>query len=81
MSNDTPSVVATPVKSSWFSKINWTNALALLAGILTFFGFDVPPELEAQILLLIGAASQVITIVMRMLEGRASRGLARGRTV
>jgi hypothetical protein len=65
MSNDTPAVVTVPTKSSFLSKINWTNALGLLAGLLTFFGVVVPPELQTEVMVLISSATAILSIIQR----------------
>lgn len=53
------------IKSSWFSKINWTQAVAFLGMIFTMFGIDVPEDVKAAIVSAIVAISTVITWVLR----------------
>lgn len=52
-------------KSAWLSKINWTQAVALAAMALSWFGVDVPPEIRAQIVTAIGAGAAIATWVLR----------------
>lgn len=52
-------------KSSWLSKINWTQAVTVGLNIITLFGIDVPPETKAQIMAAITALGGVATWVMR----------------
>jgi hypothetical protein len=52
--------VEAPVKSSWFSKINWTVAVSFLVSILTFLGYTVPPELEVEALAAINALTAIV---------------------
>lgn len=53
------------VKSPWLSKINWTQAIGLLASILAFAGIIVPPELQEQAGIAITAITAVVTIIFR----------------
>ncbi|RWP05113.1 hypothetical protein [Mesorhizobium sp.] len=53
------------VKSAWYSKINWTQALGLIASILVVFGVDVPAEVQVQIVAGIQAAQAVVTWVLK----------------
>lgn len=57
--------VTVPVKSAWFSKINWTVAISVIANILAFFGIIVPAELQAEALAAINAITGVIIWVQR----------------
>ena len=53
------------VKSSWASKINWTQAVSFLAMTFTMFGIDLPAELQAQIVTGIGIVAAVVTWILR----------------
>ena len=53
------------VQSAWLSKINWTQAIAFAAMMLTMFGIDLTPDVQAQILAAITAVSAVVTWVLR----------------
>lgn len=57
--------VVVAVKSAWFSKINWTQAVGVLAGVVTLFGFDIPPETQAQILAGILAVQGAMTWIIK----------------
>lgn len=57
--------VVTTTKPGALSKINWTQFVAFLAMLATMFGFDVPAEIQAQIVAVILAVSNVVTWVMR----------------
>jgi hypothetical protein len=53
------------VKSAWFSKVNWTQALALAASVLVIFGINIPPEVQAEVVAGIQAAQAIITWVIK----------------
>lgn len=53
------------VKSAWASKINWTQAVAVIASVLVLFGIDVPPEAQAQIVVAITSVSGIVTWVLK----------------
>lgn len=53
------------VKSAWFSKINWTQALALAASVLVIFGVNIPPEVQAEAVAGIQAAQAIVTWVIK----------------
>ena len=53
------------VKSALASKINWTQALGFAAMALTYFGIDLPADVQNQMLILIGAVQSVVTWVLR----------------
>ena len=57
--------VEVAVKSAWWSKINWVQAVTMLATIATVFGFDFPPELQAKIVATITGVSGVATVILR----------------
>lgn len=52
--------VTVDVKSAWLSKINWTQAIGVLASVLTVFGFNLPPETQIAI---VGAIQGVVALV------------------
>lgn len=54
-----------PVKSAWLSKINWTQAVTVVAMILTFFGINVPEETKAALIAGIGSIGAVVTWIFR----------------
>lgn len=53
------------IKSAWLSKINWTQAIALVCGLLTYAGYTVPADVQNAVLAGIIAASTVITWALR----------------
>jgi len=57
--------VTVPVKDALTSKINWTQVIQLLFGVLTMAGVVVPDDLKSQILTLILVVGNIITIVMK----------------
>lgn len=57
--------VEVAVKSAWWSKINWVQAITLVATIATVFGFDFSPELQAKIVETLVAFSALATIILR----------------
>ena len=56
---------AAKLQSAYASKINWTQAVAFAAMMMTMFGIDLPPELQASIVSGIVAVSSVVTWIMR----------------
>lgn len=49
---------------SSFSKINWTQAVAFLAMLLTLFGIDMPDDVKLETVALIQAAQSVLTWIL-----------------
>ena len=49
---------------SSFSKINWTQAVAFLAMLLTLFGIDMPDDVKLEAVALIQAAQSVSTWIL-----------------
>ncbi|HEY4123760.1 MAG TPA: hypothetical protein VGM36_04045 [Rhizomicrobium sp.] len=47
-----------------FSKINWTQAVAFIAMLLTLFGIDMPDDVKLEMVALIQAAQSLITWVL-----------------
>lgn len=54
-----------PVKSAWLSKINWTQAVAVVAALLTMFGFTLTPEQQAAIAVTITVIQALITWILK----------------
>ena len=52
-------------KSAWVSKINATQAVAVLAMLLTMFGADLDTETQAEVVAFIMSGQAVATWVMR----------------
>jgi hypothetical protein len=57
--------VMVDTKSAWASKINWTQAVGAGAMVLAWFGVDMPPDVRAAIVTMIGAGTQVTTWALR----------------
>jgi len=57
--------VAVPVKSSFLSKINWTNFTGIIAGLLAYFGLNIPEAVLTEVILAIGTITQLVTMVFR----------------
>jgi hypothetical protein len=57
--------VSVPVASAWASKINWTQAVALLASVLVLFGINLDPATQVSIIAAIQAIQAVVTWVLK----------------
>jgi len=57
--------VEVAVKSAWWSKVNWTQAIAILASVGVFLGVNVSPEDQARIVVTIQGVSGLATIILR----------------
>lgn len=62
---DTPKTVRVDYKSGWYSKINWVQLIGFLAMIGSFFGLEVTPETQAEILAGIVALTTVVTAILK----------------
>lgn len=47
------------------SKINWTQIIGLAAVALSWFGFDLPAEQQAQVATIIAAGTGIVTFILR----------------
>lgn len=54
-------VVSTP----FWSKINWTQFVGAIAMFGTYFGIDLSPEVQTQVVLAIGGVTQLLTWALR----------------
>ncbi len=61
----TGAVATVPVKSAFWSKINWTQIISVVASVLAFFGVGVPEELKEEIAVAITSVTAVVTIILR----------------
>ncbi len=52
-------------KSGWASKINWAQAIGVLATVLAIFGFDMDPETQIGVVAGINGVMAVVTWIMR----------------
>ena len=60
-----PETVVVPVKSSFASKINWTQAVGAAGMLLTMYGVNLSPDKQAAIVTVIGLVTQVATWIQR----------------
>lgn len=60
-----PSTTVVAVKSAFLSKINWTQALAVIAAGLSFFGFDLDAQTQASVLAGIVGVQAAVTWLLR----------------
>lgn len=68
VNSNNPQSVAAPVVSAWNSKINWTNAVAIIATLLaiaTGNKLDLTPEMQTGIVTAIGVGSSIASMVMK----------------
>lgn len=54
-----------PVKSAWYSKINWTQGVSLLATLLALKGFNLDAETQVAIVGTIQGIQAVVTWAFR----------------
>jgi hypothetical protein len=54
-----------PIKSAWYSKINWTQAGSALTALIIAFGIDIPDKYRADVLLGVTMVTNVCTWVFR----------------
>lgn len=52
-------------KSAWLSKINWTQAIGVLASVLVIFGINLDPATQAAAVAGIQAVAAVVTWIIR----------------
>lgn len=57
--------VVVEVKSAWGSKIIWTQIIGVLAMAATLFGFDIPPDMQGEIVGGIGALQGIVTLILK----------------
>lgn len=53
------------IKSAWWSKVNWTQVIAMGASLGVVFGLNISPEDQAKIVATIQAVSGFATIILR----------------
>jgi uncharacterized protein (DUF697 family) len=58
-------LVEVAIKSAWWSKVNWTQIIAMVASLGVVFGLNISPEDQAKIVATIQALSGFATIILR----------------
>lgn len=58
-------VVQVETKSAWASKINWTQALGVLASVLVLIGIDLPTDVQLSIVAAIQGLQALATWVLK----------------
>lgn len=53
------------VKSAWWSRVNWTQAVGMAATIGVLFGLNLSPEEQAKVVATIQGVSALATIILR----------------
>ena len=53
MTDTTPQAVVVPVKSGWWSKINWATVITVVSALVGIWGIDVSEEMQKAILAVI----------------------------
>jgi hypothetical protein len=61
----TKTVSVVDIKSTWASKINWTQTVGLAASFLVLFGVNLPPETQVHIVVVIQAIIAVATWILK----------------
>ena len=57
--------VTVDVKSAWLSKINWTQAIGVIASVAAVFGFDLSPAMQVQVVAGIQGIVAVVTWALK----------------
>lgn len=57
--------VVVPIKSGWFSKINWTGAMGIIFMLLALFGLPIADADQASIIAAIGILSNFLIMIWR----------------
>lgn len=69
--SDVPTQARVAVKSAWFSKINWTQAVSLVGTLLALKGFNLDAETQVAIVATIQGAQSVATWAFRTFGNRS----------
>lgn len=62
---ESPATTRVEIKSAWFSKINWTQAVSLLATFLALKGLTLDPETQVAIVAGIQGVQSAVTWAFR----------------
>lgn len=57
--------VEVAIKSAWWSKVNWTQVVAMAATLGVLFGFHLPAEEQAKVVATIQGVAGLATIILR----------------
>jgi hypothetical protein len=57
--------VTVDVKSAWLSKINWTQAIGVIASVAAVFGLNLDPALQVEIVAGIQGVVAVVTWALK----------------
>jgi hypothetical protein len=68
---DIPTSARVEVKSAWFSKINWTQGVSLIATLLALKGFTLDAETQVALVTGIQSAQAVVTWAFRTFFNRS----------
>lgn len=60
-----PATAVVDVKPAALSKINWVQAIAFGAMVASYFGIQVPPDVQAALQAAIVAITTVVTWILR----------------
>lgn len=60
-----PSSMIVETKSAWASKINWTQAVSLVATILAVKGVNLDPDTQIAVVMTIQGIQAIVTWVFR----------------
>lgn len=60
-----PTSAVVPVSSSWLSKINWVQAVSILATIISIWGIDMDAKTQVAVVGIIQGIQTVVTWVLR----------------
>jgi len=59
------SFIEVAIRSAWWSKVNWTQVVAMVATIGVLFGLNLPADEQAKIVATIQGVSGLATIILR----------------
>lgn len=57
--------VEVPVKSAWFSSINWTQAVGVIASVVAVFGIEMDANTQVAVVATINGLMAVVTWALK----------------
>lgn len=66
--DDVGPVAVVPVKSAWASKVNWTQAISMVAMVASYFTggkINLTPDQQTALAVAIGVVTNVVTIIIK----------------